>query len=183
MGAVFVELFEPGVEAAVVDLDETERAEAGVEVAGVHGAAGVDEEDAADGFDGGDVGVAVDYDVVRAAEVVLHHRFDGAVRGPFRERHVVGKADREAFELERPGFAEAGVFGLDGAAAGAVVAVAAGDVDGGDLFEFVDQGEVVDVAAVEEDVGGADAVPELGPEFRAGFGDVGVGDEADAHSW
>ena len=51
VGAVFVELFEPGVEASVVDFDEAQGAESGVEVARVHGAAGVDQEDAADGLD------------------------------------------------------------------------------------------------------------------------------------
>ena len=105
---------------------------------------------------------------------MVHHRFDGAVRRPLGQGHVVGQSEAEAFELERPGFAQARVFGLDGASAGAVVAVAAGDINRGDPFELVNQGDVVDVAAVEEDIGGLDAVPELGPEFGAGFGDVGL---------
>lgn len=182
VGAVVVDLFEPGVEAPVVDFDEAEGAGSGVEVAWVHGAAGVDKEDAADGFDGGDVGVAVDDDVLGCAKVVLHHGFDGAVGGVFGEGHVVGEADAEAVELEVPGFSEARVLGLDGSSAGAVVAVASGDVDGGQaLFQVVDEGDVVDIAAVEEEVDALESLPELRPEFGAGFGDVGVGDESDEH--
>ena len=93
----------------------------------------------------------------------------------------MGQSEREAFELQSPGFAQAWILRLDRASPGAVVAVASGNIDGRDRLQLVDQGNVMNVSAVEQHVGGVDPVPELRPEFSSGLRNMGVGDETNAH--
>ena len=92
------------------------------------------------------------------------------------------EADGDAAELQRPGLAQEGVVGLPGAPAGAVLAVAARGPEGRDPRQFVKQPQLVDVAPVEDGVDPGEGVERLRPEFGARLGDVGVGDEADAHA-
>ena len=69
---------------------------------------------------------------------------------------------------------------MDGTPAGTVLAVAPGAVHRGNLLKFVEQGQIVYVAAVEYAVDAFERVVDLRPERRARFGDMGVGDQADS---
>ena len=45
----------------------------------------------------------------------------------------------------------------------------------------MDDDEVVNIASVKDAIHTPEGIEDLGPEFVAGFGDVGVRDQADAH--
>jgi len=139
VGTRFIELFQPGVKTTIVDLNESQRAEPGIEVAGIHRAAGIDQQHAANRLNRGDMRIAVDHDVPGTAKVVVHHRLDRAVGRPLGQGHIVCQAELEAFELQLPGFAETRIFRLNWPPACTVVSIAAGDIDRGDLLELVDQ--------------------------------------------
>jgi hypothetical protein len=128
------------------------------------------------------VGVAVDEDIqIRAAEVPLHRAFDREVGRILGDRDVVRHADAQAVELEQPGLAQPGVVGLNGTAAGAVVAVSAGRVGARDVGKLVDNDEVVDVPRVQDRTDAREGIEDLRPQLMASLGDVGVGDEPNAH--
>ena len=93
------ELEDGGMDAAVLDIEEAEGAEAGALVVGEGRAAGVDDEDALEGGDLGGVGAAADDDVDGAAEVVLHLAFEGAERRRLGELEVVDERTRHLRSL------------------------------------------------------------------------------------
>jgi len=149
-----------GFEGEVADV-----AKAGAEVAGEGGGADVEEDGAVAVLEGFEVGVAEDDDVGFAA---FEEAVEELVEGPFERFEAVEEGDGVALEGEPVERFDAGV-GVE-----VFVVVAHGGVDGGDLFEAVEEGAHGDVAAVEDGVAAAEGVVDLGWEVLAGFGEVGV---------
>ena len=125
--------------------------------------------------------VAVHHHMLGTAEIALHHRLDRAVGRPLRQRHVVGQPDPKALDFEVPGLAQARILRLHGAPAAAVVAVAARHINRRDLFETVDQRDVVDVPSVQQQIHAGQTGVDLRPELIARFGHVSVGDQPNQH--
>ena len=168
----------------MVQLQKADRAVLGVVVVRIDGGTGVDAEDSLTFADELGVGVAGDDHVGFA---LGPKALDPAGQGEIRvagclHRDVVGEPHREPFEVvEGPDVLHPLVLRLDGPAPGAVLAVAASAVDRRNALELVEQSQVVYVAAVEDAIDASEGIEHLRPELGAGFGNVGVGHQADFH--
>jgi hypothetical protein len=74
------------------------------------------------------------------------------------------------------------MVGLHGPAARAFFAVTAGGPGWRNLMKLVDDVQFMDVAGVQDAIDAAESIEHLRPEFGPGLGDMGIGDEANAHT-
>ena len=109
------------------------------------------------------------------------HRSHGVVRRVLGHRDVVGQPDPDPGQVEQPRVAQPRIDAGDRSTGRPVLAVAPRRPQRRHLGQLVEHEQLVDVAAVEDGVDAGEDVEHLRPQLGTGFGDVGVGDQPDAH--